>query len=172
LFVLALTIPFALWIGSCILRAAIGLTNKVLGGADPTDLDFYGAHSGYRDGRYPQQPTRAGLLIPVPSAGRAMGIVLFIGVVDFVIQFGIMMAAGAGSIMAGQGLDGGSGQAMAALISIPVSFVIHIGMLSSLLPTTMGRAFLVVVFQLVFCVLIALLIGVVVAVFATGLVGR
>ncbi|QJW96842.1 hypothetical protein FTUN_4402 [Frigoriglobus tundricola] len=94
-----------------------------------------------------------------------MGILLLIGLVDFVARCAIMFAAGAGdAIGAGRGM-GGRGPVMAALIGIPVSMVIHAGMLSSLLPTTLGRACLVVAFQLLIVVpvvitLAALMVGV------------
>jgi hypothetical protein len=139
---------------SFILRAAVFLTNKVLGCSPPSDLEIYKMHSGYPHGRYSHEPAGSGLA--VPSTGRAMGILLIIGVVDFVVRCGILMAAGAGSAILSRSGNGGMGGAMAALISLPVSILIHIAMLSSLLPTTLGRAFLVLVFQ--FLVLIMLLI--------------
>jgi hypothetical protein len=168
--VLAVTVPIGLWIGSFILRSAVGLTNKVLGGAEPTDLDFYGESPDYRSGRF-QSPTRTGLATPVPSPGKAMGIVFFIWLVDAVVQFGIMMAAGAGSALGNRGGNGGLGQAMAVLIAIPVSFVVHTVMLSSLLPTSLGRAFLIMVFELVMSVLIGVVIVAVVVVLVGGMAG-
>src|SRR5215216_106929 len=95
--VLVVVVPLVLWIGSFILRAAVVLTNKVLGGAEPSDLAFYDEPAGYR--RYPRTPEA--LAIPVPSTGRAMGILLLIGVVDFAVRCGIMMAAGLGSALGG-----------------------------------------------------------------------
>lgn len=138
-------VPLALGIGSFILRTAVVLTNKVLGGAEPSDLAFYDEPSGYR--RYPRTP--AGLAIPVPTPGRAMGILLLVGVVDFAVRCGIMMAAG----------FGGGNDGMAALITLPVSLVVHVALLPSLLPTGLGRAFLVLVFQFVIVVLICVVIG-------------
>src|SRR5580692_5110010 len=91
--VLLVAVPVILWIGSFILRAAVFLPNKVLGGTPRSDLDIYNMPSGYPHGRYPYEPADSGLA--VPSTGRAMGILLIIGVVDFVVRCGIMMAAGA-----------------------------------------------------------------------------
>ncbi|MDY3562957.1 hypothetical protein R5W23_004440 [Gemmata sp. JC673] len=149
-------LPVALWIGSVILRAAIGLTNKVVGGSTP-DLTYYDEPEGYR--RYRQDPSE--LAIPMPSTGKAMGILLVVGLVDFVVRVAIGMAAA---------LNGGDGS-MAALIALPVSVVVQVTMLSSLLPTTLGRAVVVLVFQFVIVMLIAAAIGAVVVAFAVGMAG-
>ena len=154
--VLVVIVPVALWIASVILRAAVGLTNKIVGGARPSEYEYELA--GYR--HYPHDP--AGLAIPVPSQGRAMGIVLLVGVVDFAVRMAILMAAGLGS---GFGGDGGT----AALIALPVSLVVHTVMLSSLLPTTLGRAFLVLVFQFVIVLLICAALGAFVVALMGGL---
>jgi hypothetical protein len=169
--VLVVFLPFALWVGSFILRAAVGLTNKILGGAAPSDLDYYDEPSDFRYGGYARTPTRSGLATPVPSIGRAMGILLLTGLVDFAVRCGIMLAAGAGSAFGAAGGNAGMGQAMASLIGIPVSLVVHIAMLSSLLPTTLGRAFLVVLFQFLIVFAICLLIGVAVVALAAGRAG-
>ena len=145
--VVVVVIPVSLWIGSVILRAAVGMTNRVIGGVVPDDLAYYDQPAAYRHHSY--DPSE--LAIPVPSSGRAMGILLLIGVVDFVVKVAFVMAAGAG---------GGDGS-MAGLIALPVSLVVHGVMLSSLLPTTLGRAFLVLLFQFL---IVLLIVAVVVAV--------
>lgn len=151
--VLVVILPVALWIGSVILRAAVGLTNKVVGGVTP-DPTYYDEPAGYR--RYRPDPSE--LAVPMPSTGRAMCILLFCGVVDFVVRIAIMMAAASG---------GGDGS-MAALIALPVSLVVHAVMLSSLLPTTLGRACLVLVFQFLIVLLIGAALGAVVAAVTVG----
>ena len=162
--VLLVVVPITLWIGSFILRAAISLTNKILGGAPPSELDYYNIPSGH--GRYHYEPT--GRAIPMPSTGRAMGILLLIGVVDFVVRCGILIAAGAGSAIGARSGNGGMSAQMATLISLPVSLVLHTTMMSSVLPTSLGRAFLVWVFYFLIVVVISVLIGVALALLVVG----
>ena len=164
--VLFVALPLVLWIGGLILRAAVGLTNAVLGGGEPSDLDYYGGSVELRNGRYYPTTSRSGWVIPVPSSGRAMGIVFLCGVVDIVVRCAILIAAGAGSAIGAPAGNAGMEAPLAVLISFLVSIVVQVAMLSSLLPTTLGRACLVGLFQFLIGVLLGVLIVVVVVAFA------
>lgn len=76
--------------------------------------------------------------VPTVSTGHAMLITFVTSLINFMV--GVMIArAGA----AGAGFEDRDLAFVNQLIGIPVSFVIMAGMLSMLLPTTLGRAFLV-----------------------------
>ena len=114
---LVVVVPVMLLIAATILRTAVALVNKVLGGRSPTDLDFYDTAGDYRHARYPRNESHAGFLIPQPSTGRAVAIVLSVGVMNFAVNFGMAMAVGMGAPTGAADLNR---QAMLSLISLGV----------------------------------------------------
>lgn len=154
---LVVGLPIGFWIVAAILRTAISLTNKVLGGGSPNDLDFYNIPGDCLSERYPRSRVRSGLAVPMPSVGRAMLVSLAIWVVDSVVQFGLTFAASGGHVRT----NSQTAAVASFLISLPVCFVVDSAMLSSLLPTSLGRAALVVVFDWLVSLLIAAVIAVV-----------
>lgn len=164
--VLVVAVPVLLLIGATILRAAVSLVNKVLGGRSPTDLDYYDAVGDYRQARYPRNESHAGFLIPQPSVGRAMAIVLCVGVVNFVVNVGLAVAVG---VSAPTGAPDMNAHGMVSLISLGVGLVVHTAMLSSMLPTSLGRAFAVVVAQFLIAILIAAGLGFAAVLLVSGL---
>jgi hypothetical protein len=122
-------------IGASFLRAAIALYNRMAGGA--------------------KSPSSA----PEPAFGKAMEITFVTNLVQWVggIVIGLVIGAGAPAFrVLGQGVD-----VVALLVSFPVSLLVMAGMLSAMLPTTFGRAFLV---TLCYMLVVLLVVGVVVAI--------
>jgi hypothetical protein len=106
--------------------------------------------------------------VPEPSFGSAYLIVFAAGIVNAIVQFamGFML----GMTGAAGGDDTTTGNVIVQLIGIPVSLVVMAAMISSMLPTTFGRAFLITLLYL----LIGIAIGIIIALifvaimFATG----
>jgi hypothetical protein len=97
--------------------------------------------------------------VPEPELLKAMGIVLAIGVANFVANFCIGLALGGAAAPLGQ-LGGGRGvdpmaALLANLVTIPIDFLIQAALLSAMLPTSFGKAALVSLIQ----ILIVMAIG-------------
>jgi hypothetical protein len=93
--------------------------------------------------------------VPEPDLGRAMLIVFVTFLVNLLAGFAVGVVFGLGAA----GHPDQNTKIIANFASLPVSFLVMAGMLSSMLPTTFGRAALVTICQYV----ISLLIGLVIA---------
>lgn len=123
-------------IGGIMLRAGVWLYNKLAGGPDSP---------------------RA---VPEPPLGKAMGIAVLTGIVNAIAGFVIGLAIGAFARSSGVDTSGAVGPAQ--LVALPVGIVITISMLSAMLPTTVGRAFLVMLCQLLILIPVGICIGAIV----------
>jgi hypothetical protein len=159
--VFVVVVPLGMWFSSFVLRAAVGLTNRVLGGRRQTDLDYYSKENPFA--RYkgtPRLKSRAGLLIPEPTIGGGMVIVFLTTVVQVVVQFGI--GVGTIHLTAPDGpypLEPLETAILSAAVVFPTTFVVQSVMLAALLPTTFWRACAVqvaewVIFLLMACVVV------------------
>jgi hypothetical protein len=130
-----LAIGVAVWtfIGTVILRGAVALYNTLAGG--------------------PASPRG----VPEPGFGKAMGITLAASVVMAVADYGIGRATGAGAAVAG--FDWSGANLAGQVASIAAGLAVLAALLTTLSPTTFGRAVLVTVCY----VLIAVLVGVIFA---------
>jgi len=160
-------------IGAVIFRAAVNLANKVVGGrsSGPTNTQFgypsdsFGTGGGSLDESNPfATPTTrtiavdasVGNGIPEPTFGRACLIVFVNGLVAF----------GIGIILGFIGVAAGMGQGEIRLVSQILGIVVAIVVYQAMLPTTLGRAALVWLFQLL--IIFAIVLVIVAVVFATG----
>lgn len=163
----------AVLVGAVIFRAAVHLANKVVGGRSggPANSQFgypsdsFGTGGGSLDESNPfaTPMTRTiavdpsvGYGIPEPTFGRACLIVFVNGLVAF----------GIGIILGFVGAAVG-GQVPIRLVSQILGIVVAIVVYQAMLPTTLGRAALVWLFQLL--IVIAVVLVIMAVVFATGL---
>jgi hypothetical protein len=102
-------------VGAVVLRASCWLFNKFAGG--------------------PGAPNS----VPEPSLGKACVIALVTAIVQQVVGFVVGLIVGAGGVAAGANQQATTVAAM--LVSIPIGFLVFAGLVSVLLPTTIGRAF-------------------------------
>jgi hypothetical protein len=160
--VFLIVIPVVLLVAALILRAAVWLANKCLPQPGRRYYDEEDYDDEWESYDRPRRTRRGGrTAIPEPSLGWAVVIVIVNGVVQFVINFMIGFVAGAGGLANNQG-------AMIGLqgCSLVLNFFISAGVLTSMLPTTFPRACLVVLFQFLIGLVIAIIIIVpIVAVF-------
>lgn len=164
-------------IGAVIFRAAVHIANKIVGGRNsgPTNTQFgypgdsFGTGGGSFDESNPfaTPMTRTiavdpsvGFGIPEPTFGRACLIVFVNGLVAFGI--GIVL----GLIGGGVGVGQREIQVVAQFLGIVVSIVVY----QAMLPTTIGRAALVWLFQLL--IILAIVVVIVAVLFATGFAMR
>lgn len=151
----------ALFISAAILMAAIGIANKILPqSASREDRDDYG---GDWNSYERLQRRIGGPAIPPPTFGWAMIIVF----VTMLVQFGVGLAMG---FVAGAGAGGKmpNQQAMLTLqcFSMIVGFFVGVGLRGTMLPTSLGRAFLVALFEGLIWFVIT--VAIVVALIAAG----
>jgi hypothetical protein len=159
--VLGVALPIGLLIGAAILRGGVHFANKCLPKEVERDDDDY---DDWDDYDRPRRRRRAAL-IPEPGLGKAMGIVLVRAIIGFVVSIPINLVLGLGVAGAGGGPGGGARpdpglQIMASLIQLPIGFLVNAGVLTRMLPTSFARACLVVVFEYLIVLGIALIIGV------------
>jgi hypothetical protein len=143
---LVLAVVVETFIGAVCLRAGVALHNKVA---------LFNQWAG---------GASTASSVPEPALGKAMGITFATSLARIIVAslFGI----GTGGTR-GQAVD-----AAAVLISIPVSLLIMAEMLSARLPTTFGRAILVVLCYLIVVLLVGGgLVGIAVLVFGVALRG-
>jgi hypothetical protein len=95
--------------------------------------------------------------IPVPSFAKALQITFINLFANVIITFLISKAAAAGA-----GIGNAENLVVTQLISVPVSLVIMAGLLSEFLPTTLGRAILVIVCYILILFMMGILLGIVV----------
>jgi hypothetical protein len=138
---LVIGVAIETFIGAVILRAAVSLYNKMAGVAS--------SPSG----------------VPEPAFGKAMSITFAISVMQMIaglIITGLFRGDGAGA--RGRFVD-----LVAQLICFPVSLLIMVQMLSTRLPTTLGRAFLVTFcYMLIVMLVVGVLVVIAVVVFGVA----
>jgi hypothetical protein len=128
------------------LRVAIRLYNRLAGGASSPSS------------------------VPEPTLGKAMWITFAIFVAQVIVGMLVIGPVGGdGAMTAGaRGSD-----VVTQVISIPVSFLIAVGILSAKLPTTFGRAILVSLCDMLVSLLVSgVLVGIAVVVLGVALIGR
>lgn len=151
-----LVIPFGLLIGSAILRGAVSLANKRLG---PPPESKYIVEDEDDWGDYPiagQQPERTGGVIPTPSIGGGMLMMLAIMIVNGIVTFVFQM-------MMDDNPGGGRGRlrgplddmVITRLLSLPIGFFLMSGLLAVFLPTSFTRSCLVALYYFLICLGIA-----------------
>lgn len=162
--VFLIAIPFILLIGAAILRGAVSLANKTVGGAEPRP--YYGDDDDWDD--YPLARKR-GLAssekIPVPTLGWGMLILIVVLIASAVVNFGVSAAIGIGVAANAVGFRGAF-----QVIGLPIGFLVLATMLTMMLPTSFGRGCLVSLFYYLICIAIAIVIFVPILVlgFAVG----
>jgi hypothetical protein len=162
-----LAIPIGLAIGALILLAAIWLANKCL--PQPRSRRrYYDDDDDYYEWDAPRRHRRGGTstAVPVPSFGQAMLIVFVNWIVNFGVGFVIGFVLGAAGAAKNQG-----GMVLVQAISLAVGFVVSATILSGMLPTSFGRACLVVLFQYLIAIAIAIVIIVPLVIMGVGLAG-
>jgi hypothetical protein len=153
---LVVVAPIVVWFQALLLQAAVRMVNAILGGAAPPDGGFPGP-AGYPGGDA-QAWSPTGRAIPVPDVRRGM-VIMFAVLMVFVTVRSVtflllaLAAKGGPAAVAAHGrwaylVDPDTRELVAALVSL----VANVSMFSLLLPTSLGRAFLVMVFQ---CVILA-----------------
>ena len=125
---LVIGLLIGLAIAAVILRAACALFNKMAGGAGSPGS------------------------VPSPGFGKAMLMVLVIGIIQFVT--GIVMGV-VGVVTPDMGL------VTTNLISAPISFLVSAGMISAMLPTSFGKGLGVALCQFIIMVLIIVILVVI-----------
>jgi hypothetical protein len=170
--VLLFAIPLGLLIGAAILRGAIGLANKVVGSASTrSSYDFDDDDEDDWDDvpRRRRKHRRASPAIPEPPILTAMGIILVIGIVNFLAGIPIRMMFGLDPV-GRDGPEDAQKVLVAAIVSLPVGFLIMAAMLQMMLPTTFPRACLVVLFE--YLIVLAIVLVITVPLFVLGLALR
>jgi hypothetical protein len=152
---LVVIVPIVVWIQALLLRAAVRLTNAILEAAAPPGPAGYDA--------FGQPQPDSGRAIPVPDLSRAMVIMFAVLAAYFptraVTYLVLTLSAKGGMEAVHQGkwvnfLD----LSTRAMVANLVSVVVQISMFSFLLPTSFGRACLVMVFEWLIVVGIAFLL--------------
>ncbi len=124
---LVIGVAFETLIGAVCLRAAVALYNKMIGGASSPSS------------------------VPEPAFGKAMWITFAISVMQMIVGLIIIGLFFRGD---GAGARGRFVDLVAQLSFFPVSLLIMVQMLSTRLPTTLGRAFLVTLCYMVICIIV------------------
>ncbi len=106
--------------------------------------------------------------VPQPNFGKACVIALVAWIVQGVASFGVGLAVGPG------GAAAGANHIIAMLVSVPIAFIVFAALVSTMLPTTFGRAFGVALCNYLILFAIVVCIGIMIAVLglATGGLGR
>jgi hypothetical protein len=154
--VLVILIPIALLIGALILRGGVYFANKCIPKESEPDYDD-------RDDRdeedRPRPRRRRGAAIPMPGIGWAMLIVFLNGIVSTIITTPIDLALGLKPFDF-EAEDDPAIVLLSMAIELPIGFLLAAGFRTLMLPTSFGRACLVVLFEY----LIGIVIGLVLAV--------
>jgi hypothetical protein len=140
-------------IGTVILRAAVSLANKTTGAK--RESAYTGDDDDWSDYPVRGARTEATALIPVPSVGRGMWIMLVIFIVNVIVSFAFQLVFGAGPFaawFAPRRGDFDDDSWISNLIQLPASFLLMSLMLSAMLPTRFGRGCLVAFFYFLICV--------------------
>jgi hypothetical protein len=156
-----LTIPAALFAGAVILRSAVGLANRQIG-PPPERPSYFAAadEDDWSDYPLPGEPDRerTGGAIPTPGILGAMGILISVAVVNFVVVMAMRMAVAVPARPRRDPLE--DPDFLARLATAPIVFVLASLLLAAMLPTTIRRGLLVAFFF----ALIAVAVGAVIAV--------
>jgi hypothetical protein len=185
----AILFPLGLMIGAVILRAAVSISNTVVGSQSSRSYDYdddddedYDEDDDDDDDdddrprrrrRRKKRRSKSSGAIPEPGLGKGMLIVLCAWIVNVGISLVMTFALAGGGAIAGGGNGAANGvRLIAQLVSIPVSFLVLAGMCTAMLPTSFGRACLVALFYTLICIAIAVVIFGVLFAVGFGLAGR
>jgi hypothetical protein len=158
--VFGVIIPTYLGVSAAILKWAVTITNAVLGGRKPTDLDYE-----FRgDSNIPVLKNKDGILIPELSSGYALAVVMIMNLLNLLVQvafgmlaFGITISSlgtGAGLSKAGAKMA----DTLALFIGVPLALAVQLGILSGCLQTTVAKTIVVIIFETILWVLLALVV--------------
>ena len=163
---MVIMIPVALLVGAAILMGAVALANMCLPKPRDRYYEYDDEYDDDRPVRYRDRRNRSGAAIPPPSIGHAVLIVIVNGLISFVagLVIGVM-----GEVVGGA--QDPATMIVVQLFNVVLGFLITASVLTSMLPTTFPRACLVVVFQYVIVIGIALIIFVPLFVLGAGLGG-
>lgn len=141
--------------GAVVLRSAVGLANRMIG---PTKVDApIGWDWDEEEDDEPVELDQESAAIPTPSLGAGMLVMLLAGLVHLVIGFGLRFVL---TIEGGRDRsDDWLISAASHLIGLGAGFVVLLGLLSSLLPTTPRRAALAVLIFYLLLLAIALMVS-------------
>jgi hypothetical protein len=146
-------------IGAAILRTAVSMTNGFLGTRELKDRDFH-VPGGYGTGLAPRPKSLAGLEIPMPDVFQAILINFVSGLVGGVTQTVVLFA---GVALAGQLVPPETGtlpSLVALLVAFPAGLLAQVWVLARMLPTTFGRACVVMACEfLIMLLIVAVLLG-------------
>ena len=93
--VFGVIIPTYLGVSAAILKWAVTITNAVLGGRKPTDLDYE-----FRgDSNIPVLKNKDGILIPELSSGYALAVVMIMNLLNLLVQVAFGMLAYHGKLL-------------------------------------------------------------------------
>lgn len=145
--VLVVALPLVIPAGAVLLRAAVGLTNRVLG--RPIENRDY----GYAEDDY-YLPAWHATAVPLPEFGKAAGITVVVALVDLTAGYGLSIVA-----EQARGLDRDARRIVFGAASLVSAFLIQTGLLKLLVPTTFPRASLVAAFVLLMGVPLLLVVG-------------
>jgi len=145
--VLVVALPLVVPAGAAVLRAAVGLANRVLG-RPVEDRDY-----GYAEDDYYLPPWHA-TAVPLPGFEKAAGITALVALVDLAAGVGLWIVADQA-----RGLDRDARRIVFGAASLASAFLIQTGFFKLLLPTTFPRASLVAAFVLLLGVPLLLVAG-------------
>lgn len=140
--VLLVMLPIAALISAVILRAACSLFNKIAGSENA---------------------------VPEPGFGKALGITVATWAVNLIVSLLIGLAFGMGAGAAG--VNAANQNLLINLITLPAGFLVMSGMLTSMLPTSFGKAALVTLLTYVVAFAIAMVVALIVVGVGFGLMG-
>lgn len=132
-------------VGGVILRFAVSIFNGFAGGKDSPDA------------------------APMPSLGKAMGIVFIVGLINIFVEFILAMLMPV-QVDADEASMAAAGTSLVvSLLSLVIGYLIMSGILKALLPTSMGRAFGVALCWYIAFIIVFIIIAVIVGIIAVAL---
>jgi hypothetical protein len=139
----------SLWVPAALLQTAVRMTNSVVEGSDHPEIGTYGAPAYARS---VQPRTCPGTKVPVPHINRAM-IIMFAVCVMYFAVLGLTVVAISMSIK-GNLFPGVHYRSIRladrnslSVIALAIGFAVNTAMVAALLPTSIGRALVVVTFK-------------------------
>jgi hypothetical protein len=169
--VFVVVVAVLLAIISVVMRFAVVLANKCLGGSAPRYDDY--DDDDWDSYERPARRDRRSAAIPEPNFLKGMGIAFVAYIVNFIVNVGLALALGVGiaGLARGGGVRGGADPGLMILfqvVNLAVSFLVWSGILAAMLPTTFGRAALVTLFMAIIGFFLILLIVVPLVVLAVA----
>ena len=151
--VLLAVVPVVLLVGAAILKAAVSITNSILGTDRSDEYDFY-ADDDEDDFLPPPPRSRSGGPVPNPSYGKGMLTIFAIAMVNSVVGFAFWIV-----ILGGANPNAREPEPLAQLACALIGFLIAAVLTGGTLPTSFPRACLVVLFELLICAAVGVVIA-------------